>query len=215
MDFTSPLPGHALRVQVFLDYWNFTLLLRHENPDLWADYRILGPALARAALKTVDADARLDYQGMTVYGSYRGKERDWDLRRWFERISRFPGVSVETTRQQERSRAVFCRECPCRIEECPECGKPLRGYEEKGVDVRIATDLARLGWADKYDIGVLASSDCDFVPMVEFLTANNRKIVHAAFPPAARELSRKCWANFSVPRIRQDFRRNTEESRRA
>ena len=45
----------------------------------------------------------------------------------------------------------------------------MRGTEEKGVDVRMATDMISLAWVDYYDIAVLVSSDRDFVPVAEFL----------------------------------------------
>lgn len=40
----------------------------------------------------------------------------------------------------------------------------MRGTQEKGVDVRIATDMITLAGADDYDVAVLVSSDADFVP---------------------------------------------------
>ena len=45
----------------------------------------------------------------------------------------------------------------------------MRGTEEKGVDVRMATDMISLAWADNYDTAVLVSLDRDFVPVAEFL----------------------------------------------
>ena len=59
----------------------------------------------------------------------------------------------------------------------------MRGTEEKGVDVRMATDMISLAWADNYDIAVLVSSDRDFVPVAEFLETRGIKVIHGAFPP--------------------------------
>jgi len=83
------------------------------------------------------------------------------------------------------------------------------------VDVRIATDLIGLAWSGQYDIAVLVSSDGDFVPMAEALNAQNRKIVHAAFPPKAARLSRSCRASFSVPGLREKFRRTVHAGEHA
>ena len=44
----------------------------------------------------------------------------------------------------------------------------MRGTEEKGVDTHIATAMISLAWIDNYDVGVLVSSDRDFIPVVEF-----------------------------------------------
>lgn len=205
----SPLPNHGLRVRVFLDFWNFTLAMKREDPSFQTDYRRLGTVLAHAAIEVVDPTARLDYEGMTIYGSYAEGDRDASLQRWFDIVSGFPGVSLRTTPRRRIPSSITCSRCHRVVDECPDCGTKLGGYKEKGVDVRLATDLIRLAWSDQYDIAVLGSSDGDFVPMAEALDAQKSKIVHAAFPPSGRELSRKCWASFSVPRIRQDFRRET------
>lgn len=208
----SPPPSHGLRVRVFLDFWNFTLAMKRVDPGFQTDYRRLGGVLARAALDAVDPTARLDYDGMTIYGSYAEGDRDSKLQRWFDIVSGFPGVSLRTTPRRRVPSSITCSRCHQVVDACPECGAGLGGFKEKGVDVRLATDLIRLAWSDRYDIAVLVSSDGDFVPMAEALDAQNFKIVHAAFPPTGRELSRKCWASFSIPRIRQDFRREAAAS---
>ena len=45
----------------------------------------------------------------------------------------------------------------------------MRGTDEKGVDVRMATDTIKLAWVDNHDVAVLVPSDADFVPVAEFL----------------------------------------------
>lgn len=203
-------PTHGLRVEVFLDYWNFTLSLPSED-RFHTDYRVLGGVLAQAALETVDPTARLIYEGMTVYGSFQEGERHANLRDWFDKISGFPAVSVVTTLQRRVRRTLSCHRCQSFVQNCPECGSRLRGFEEKGVDVRIATDMTGGALTDQYDIGVLVSSDRDFIPMAESMKARKKKIVHAAFPPKATELSRKCWSSFSLPRLMRNFRRTHGE----
>jgi len=91
-------------------------------------------------------------------------------------------------------------------DKCPSCGSDMRGTEEKGVDVRIATDMVMLAWVDSYDIAVLVSSDSDFVPVAQFLQTKGKKVVHAAFPPRGALLSQKCWGSIDVPSIREEFR---------
>ena len=71
-------------------------------------------------------------------------------------------------RQRKRSPPL----CPVfreAVAECPACGTDMRGTEEKGVDVRMTTDMISLAWIDNYDIAVLVSSGRDFVPVAEFL----------------------------------------------
>ena len=82
----------------------------------------------------------------------------------------------------------------------------MRGTEEKGVDVRIATDMIKLAWVDNYDTAVLVSSDKDFIPLVEFLETRGVKVLHGAFPPQGSHLSAACWDSFCIPAIRENFR---------
>lgn len=212
--FASTAPEIRLRVKVFLDFWNFTLSMRSEDPQFQVDYRVLGQVLARAAIDTVDPAARLDYEGMIVYGSYGEGRGDAKLRAWFNTISEFTGVTLRSTPRRRTRRTIHCPSCQVTIDKCPSCASELSGFTEKGVDVRLATDLTGLAWSDRYDIGVLVSSDRDFIPMAEMLELQNRKIVHAAFPPKASELSRRCWSHISIPQIRHEFRRADRVSRR-
>jgi uncharacterized LabA/DUF88 family protein len=82
----------------------------------------------------------------------------------------------------------------------------MRGTEEKGVDVRIATDMIMLAWVDSYDIAVLVSADSDFVLVAAFLQTKGKKIIHAQFPPRGAALSQKCWGSFNIGALREKFR---------
>ena len=83
----------------------------------------------------------------------------------------------------------------------------MRGTEEKGVDVRMATEMISLAWLKNYDIAVLVSSDRDFVPLAEFLQTRGLKVIPGAFPPAGAQLTQRCWGSIDIPRIRENFRR--------
>ena len=79
--------------------------------------------------------------------------------------------------------------------------------EEKGVDVRMATDMISLAWVDSYDIAVLVSSDRNFVPVAAFLETRGIKVIHGAFPPKGAHLTAQCWGAVNVPDLRVRFRR--------
>ena len=81
----------------------------------------------------------------------------------------------------------------------------MRGTEEKGIDVRIATDMIKLAWADNYDAAVLVSSDKDFIPVVQFLETRGIKVLHANFPPKGSHLTQACWDSIDVPSLRSSF----------
>jgi uncharacterized LabA/DUF88 family protein len=82
----------------------------------------------------------------------------------------------------------------------------MRGTEEKGVDVRMATDMIMLAWVDSYDVAVLVSSDADFVPVAAFLQTKGKKIIHGQSPPRGALLSQKCWGSIDVIKLREKFR---------
>ena len=82
--------------------------------------------------------------------------------------------------------------------DCPHCKKAIKATQEKGVDTLIATDMIRLAWENAYDVAVLATSDRDLVPAVEFLNLKGRKVIHAGFPPLGADLAAASWASFDV-----------------
>ena len=60
---------------------------------------------------------------------------------------------VDRSPPEQRSPPA-CPGCHQRLTKCPACGADMRGTEEKGVDVRMATDMISLAWVDNYDIAV-------------------------------------------------------------
>ena len=83
---------------------------------------------------------------------------------------------------------------------------PKLRYEEKAVDVMIATDMVSMAYQDKYDIAYLLSSDSDFVPAIETVRETDRKVFVASaahahklaqvanvFIPLNREFFHGCW----------------------
>ncbi|MDE2663229.1 MAG: hypothetical protein OXI39_09550 [Gemmatimonadota bacterium] len=135
-----------------MDFWNYELSMRARDPRFRADWSRLGPVLSRAAVEVVDAASRDEYQGLNFYSSYN-KSTDRELHRWATGVvAGFLGVSVSMVpRQKKRSPP----KCPTRHEaigRCPACGADMRGTEEKGLDVRMATDMISLAWVDNYDI---------------------------------------------------------------
>lgn len=58
-------------------------------------------------------------------------------------------------------------------------------WYEKGVDVKIATDLVAMAYADKYDIAILVSGDGDLAPAVREVRWMGRTVENA-MPKARR-----------------------------
>ncbi|HPW56138.1 MAG: NYN domain-containing protein [Thermoanaerobaculaceae bacterium] len=63
-------------------------------------------------------------------------------------------------------------------------------WYEKGVDVKIATDLVAMAYAGKYDVAILVSGDSDLVPAVREVRFLGR-VVENAMPSG-----RKSWHLF-------------------
>lgn len=47
-------------------------------------------------------------------------------------------------------------------------------YQTKEDDIRLALDMIKL--TDKYDIAILVSNDGDFIPVIEFIQGNGKKV---------------------------------------
>ena len=60
----DPQHGERHRVRVFVDFWNFSLSMREVEEAFRTDWSKLGPVLAQAASKLVDAEAAGTYQGL-------------------------------------------------------------------------------------------------------------------------------------------------------
>lgn len=192
----KPIREASHRVRVFVDFWNYTLLVRGVDPGFQTDWSRLGPVLARAAATVVDEAARGEYQGLNFYGSWNpSRPRDRNLHRWATTVvDTFPGVSVSIVPRQRELSPPKCPHCCEPVARCPVCDADMRRTREKSVDVRMATDMIRLAWAANYDIAVLVSSDRDFVPVAEFLETRGIKVIHAAFPPKGRSSRRDAGA---------------------
>ena len=85
----------------------------------------------------------------------------------------------------------------------------MAGTQEKGVDTSIATDMMRLAWDEAYDIAVLATSDADLVPCVQFLGQRGKRVIQAGFPPLGIQIAEASWTSFDVRRLKDEIRRVT------
>ena len=204
------LSGNAIlpavnRVRVFVDYWNFHLSLGRDFPVDWFG---LGQKLARRACEVVGIPVGgYSFEGMNVYSSY-GQGVDDPHYKWATGpLARQPLVEVVCLPRQRR-RPPVCQSCLTEIANCPNCNSGMAGTQEKGVDTFIATDMIRLAWENAYDIAVLATSDADLVPCVQYLSQRAKKVIQAGFPPLGVQISEASWASFDVRRFNEEIRRS-------
>ena len=188
-----------VRIRVFIDYWNVQLTMNQKKCDgrTKIDWQNIGKILAENAAKKVNVD--YSFEGVIIYTSFNphGVEnrsyKSW-ITTW---LNRQPGVQVQCLERQPKA-PPKCPVCHKTIENCPHCGSKIIATIEKGVDTLICTDMIRLAWEEAYDIAVLASSDRDLVPAVQFLNSKGIKVVQAGFPPSGVHLATECWASFDM-----------------
>ena len=74
---------------------------------------------------------------------------------------------------------TYLRNCGCTIRI-----SNLHDHEDgrqKGVDVDLATDMVRFACMGSYDVAILVSGDCDFVPAVEKVKEQGKRVEVACF----------------------------------
>ena len=158
------------RVRIFLDYWNFELSMRDRDKKFNIDWKKIGQVLAQAASEAVNSPEPAEYQGLNLYGSYGLTDSGKKRKEWATKVIAIqPGVNVNMVPRQQKKNYPQCPKCHIRVRSCPKCEADMRGTQEKGVDVRMATDMIKWAVNDNYDVAVLVSSDGDFAPVAEFL----------------------------------------------
>jgi len=205
------------RIRVFVDYWNLQLTMNErvrratgqQDARFLIDWKKLPSWLAQKASE-ITGLAAYRFEGGIIYSSYNpntpeGRKQNAWLTTW---LNRQPGIQVISYARHPKH-APSCGACHQLITRCPrpECGADLSGTIEKGVDSAIVTDMIRLAWEDSYEIAVIASSDADLVPAVEFLNQKGRKVIQAGFPPSGVSLATACWASFDVFQHRNEIER--------
>ena len=213
----TPKQPNRERIRVFIDFWNLKLTLNRRegerigetNARFDIDWAHFPRVLASEAARIVGL-SEYSYDGAIVYASYNVSEADIPLRKWLTTwLDRQPGIQV-VVRERRPKRAPTCPSCKRLISQCPYCNERIAATEEKGIDTAMVTDMVRLAWEEAYDVGVVVSSDSDFVPAVEFLDSRGLKVIQAGFPPLGINLATSCWASFDVFPLREQFRRQSE-----
>lgn len=62
----------------------------------------------------------------------------------------------------------------------------------KGDDVYLATDLIKGAYEDLYDFAIIISGDADFLPAINLVRKNGKKVINAFFPKSSSYQLRNC-----------------------
>jgi len=203
-----------VRVFIFVDYWNFVSSLNENEPKFQSDWTKVAPTIMAEvqALDTSIPPQRYVYQGMRVVGSFDPdsaagkKSKNWATTFLSSRVA---GCTVHFVERQRKKSGPKCPTCHHEVRRCPECDADMRGTEEKGVDTRIATEMISYAWEGSYDLAVLVSADRDFAPVIEFLQAKGKKVIHAGFPPKGALLRQVSWGNIDLSAKMVQLRKTT------
>lgn len=57
------------------------------------------------------------------------------------------------------------------------------------------------------EVAILISSDRDFIPAVQMLTAKGYKVINAHFPPSGMNFAGECWASIDIRKGLPDLAR--------
>jgi len=196
-----------LRTRVFVDFWNLQLTLNDRVGSHYRlDWKALSPRLVTEA-ETILGEP-LSLEGTHVYLSYNPRTQAGKrLHNWsINFLDRCPGIRV-ISKERKTKRPPKCPSCHQAMTVCPQCGAPMVGTVEKGIDTAIVTDMISLAWENAWDIAILVSSDRDLIPPVEFLTTRGRKVINAYFPPTGAHLARTCWASINLQPLLKELKR--------
>ena len=199
-----------LRIYTFVDFWNFQLGLNNNSKEKFpVDWEKLPIVLLSQINKLFPKDI-VSIDEIRVYISYdANNQSDKKLLNWVNTYLAFlPKYKIDVKKRHRRKKPIFCSNCKKEIKKCPYCDSPLSGTVEKGVDTSIVTDLIKLAWNDAYDVGIIISSDADYVPAANYLGEKGKKIIAAGFPPLGKELRKNCWAQIDLGKLKEEFRRH-------
>jgi uncharacterized LabA/DUF88 family protein len=168
-----------MRVQIFIDGGNFHHLALKPLGLQEADFDFDSFALFLADGRNISENGKRFY-----IGTVREKEGDEKSKRamakqtkLFNELKR-TAWEIKTSKLRERIEKIVI---DGRVENYQKINKSgiseivFHTFREKGIDVKIATDLVAAALDDKYDIAILVSSDSDLVPMIDWIRYRLKK----------------------------------------
>ncbi len=173
------------------------------------DWKNIGNIFAAEASKVLGSpQSGYSYEGTSIYTSFNpSNEEGRKFRNWATSwLDRQPGINVHIRERKPKSLPV-CSSCHEEITHCPHCSQQMSNTVEKGVDTLLVTDLIRLAVSGSYDAAVIASSDADMVPAVEFVHTLSKKVIQAGFPPIGVDLATQSWGSFDIMKITESIER--------
>jgi uncharacterized LabA/DUF88 family protein len=174
------------KVQIFIDGGNFHhLALKkmgmneidfsfNDFANFLADNRIISQGGKRFYIGTVREEK----------GNQRSKDAMSIQRKFFSSLEK-DKWEIKTSKLKTREERIVIDE---RVEGCGELLKKgiksimVRRSREKGIDVKIATDLIIAAMDNQYDTAIIVSSDTDLIPAIDIVKYRfNKKVEYIGF----------------------------------
>lgn len=168
-----------MRVQIFIDGGNFHHLVLKPLGMQEAEFDFEAFALFLADGRTVSEMGKRYY-----IGTVREKVGDESSRRAMARQTRLfsrllkTAWQIKTSKLRERTERIVIDDRVVGHERLLRRGISEIAYQafrEKGIDVKIATDMVAAALDDRYDVAILVSSDSDLVPMIDWIRFRLKK----------------------------------------
>lgn len=168
-----------MRVQIFIDGGNFYHLALRPSGLQATEFDF-------DSFATFLADERdISELGKRFYiGTVREKLGDEKSKRAMARQTKLFSTlkktlwEIKTSKLRERTERIIIDSRVDNYQQIKKRGTHeivYHTYREKGIDVKLATDLVAAVRDDKYDVAILVSSDTDLVPMVDWIRFRLKK----------------------------------------
>lgn len=174
------------RVSIYIDGGNFYHLVLKKLGVTENDFEFEAFATFLASGRTICDMGKRYYVGTVREreGDLRSKEAMSSQTRFFSTLKN-TRWEIKTSKLRERGETLTIDN---RVEEYEEIKKlgiqkiTYRKNREKGIDVKIVTDLFIGAIDDKYDTAIIVSSDTDLVPAIDSLRYRlKRKVEYVGF----------------------------------
>lgn len=77
--------------------------------------------------------------------------------------------------------------------------RPHNHKVEKGIDVKLATDMLTNAFYDKYDTAIIVTNDADFVPVIKAVQELGKTVHNASFPKSkSYHLNKVCDKTITI-----------------
>ncbi|MFH1253697.1 MAG: NYN domain-containing protein [Candidatus Uhrbacteria bacterium] len=175
-----------MRVQIFIDGGNLHHLALKPLGIKEINFSFEAFANFLAAGRTISEKGKRFYIGTVCEkeGDERSKIAMARQTKLFNELKK-TAWEIKTSKLRERTEKILIDNRVVDFQKFKNLGineVVYQTFKEKGIDVKIATDLVAAAFDDKYDTAIIVSSDTDLVPMIDWLRFRlKKKIEYVGF----------------------------------